>query len=467
MPLTVLVFWITYVGGVCAAIFNPLIGVALYVIVYHLNPETQWWGASVQWTGLRTSFTVALATGIGMIVRWPQFQHGARQFPLPMVLTILFGVIALGSLGWGVDLTERGQYQAEKFAKSLIFLVILIRCVRTPTHYHVVILSWLIGVLYLGYEARGGVGQLEGGRLSKGLGGGDFAESSDLSVHLVATLPLIGAMFFMARTWWGRTFALVTGALAVDTLIMTRTRNALIGLVVMGVALVFSLPRGYRAKGVLAIIVGAFLAVQLTDPEWWSRMATITHYDSDPAAAWRFTYWHAALDMVNDYPLGVGLGNFHHFIMNYIPGLTYERSAHNTLIACLAELGWLGLFLFLTIIGVVFWRLGAVRRMARALPPIQEIRIYDRTTRFHLGWHAIALRAALLGYLGCGMFTTRLFSHDFWLLVGFSICLHNVSKHMLGEQEQPAEMHTLSVPASHTLGLPVMPGPACNVPADR
>ncbi len=435
-----------------------MIGIALYLLVYHLNPETQWWGDSVRALGLRTSFTVALATAVGMLVRRPRLTHGARQFPLPYVLAIIFGLLALGSLVWGVGLSERGQYLAEKFTKILIILFILIRCVRTPQHYQLVIVAWLVGTAYVGYEVSGGAGQTLSGRLQRGVGGPDFETSSGLAAHLVATLPLAGAAFFMARTWWGRSFALVTGALLVNTIVATRTRSVLVGLGVMAATGVLSLPRGYRAKGLAAVVAGGLLAVQLTDPGWWRRMQTISHYQQDASATWRLTLWKAAYAMACDHPLGIGVGNFHHKVMEYVPGLTEVRSAHNTLMACLAELGWPGLLVFVSILIISLLRLGRLRALARRLPEQVEVRLFRWPARFHLAWHAVALRTALLGYLACGMFTTRLFTEGLWLLVGLGMCLTNVGRYMAGQEQLQAEPTSLAdtarEPARTTIGSP-------------
>lgn len=439
MPLTVIAFWIAYVGGTCAALFHPIAGITLYILVYHLNPETQWWGDSVRALGLRTSFTVAAATAIGMLIRQRPLERGARQLQAPYVLAIVFGLLALGSLAWGVDLTSRGEYLAEKFIKTLIIIFILIRCVRTPLHYHVVILAWLVGIAYLGYEATGGAGLVQRGRLTAGLGGPDFNDSSGLAVHLVASLPFIGAMFFMARTWWARSLILITGALAVNTIVATRTRNVVVGLAVMVVAGVLSLPRGYRLKGMAAVIAGALLSTRLIDPGWWQRMETILTYEQDASSMARFTFWKAAFQMAADHPFGIGLGNFHHVVMQYVPSLTDLRSAHNTYIACLAELGWLGLAVFLLILAISLWRLGRLRRAANQGPSFTEIEFYRWQTRFHLGWHAVALRTSLLGYLACAVFTTRLFTEDLWLMLGFAMCLANVSKYMAAEHESRGE----------------------------
>ncbi len=49
----------------------------------------------------------------------------------------------MGSLAWGVDLSARGIYQAEKYIKLMIMIFLLLRCVRRPEHYQLVLLAWL------------------------------------------------------------------------------------------------------------------------------------------------------------------------------------------------------------------------------------------------------------------------------------------------------------------------------------
>jgi len=429
MPLTALVFWVLYAAGVGTAVLNPVAGLALYIFVYHLSPESQWWGDSVRALGLRTSFTVALAAGVGMLIRWPRFRYGARQFPTVYILMVAFVVLALGSLAWGLHISDRSLLQADKLIKLVILMFILLRCVQEPRHYHMLIWSWLAGVLYLGYQAQGGVGSRIGGRLTGGLGGPDFAESSGLAVHLVATLPLIGAAFFMARTWLGRGVALVTGALAVNMIIMTRTRNALVGLAAMAAVAVLALPRGYRVKGLAAVAVGTWLSIQLTDPAWWRRMETISTYRQDSSAVARLEYWQAALEIARDYPLGIGLGNFHQVVQQYMPELKQQRSAHNTYLACLAETGWLGFTVFILLLVAALRALVRTRRLARELPPSLDVHYGRWHTRFHLVWHTQALQAALVGYLASALFTTRMTTEGLWLLLGLAGALENVSRH--------------------------------------
>lgn len=457
MPLTELAFWVLYVGGLLAAVWRPLAGVLLYILVYHLNPENQWWGESVRGLGLRTSLIVAGATVVGLLLRWPRLRRPARQFPLPILLMIALAAYAVLGLVYTGEHGPRSLYQTEKFLKILIFVLILIRCVRTPADVHCALLAWLAGVGYIGYQAWGKVGVWRAGRLDWGLGGPDFAESSDLSAHLIATLPMIGAAFFMARGWLGRTAALLLGALAVNALIMTRTRNALVGLLAICAAAVLALPRGYRVRGGAAVLLGLVLTAQLADPGWWRRMESIADYRSDAAVMERLRYWSAAVAMALDQPLGIGAGNFQEQVRAYVPGLLMERSAHNTFLECLAELGLPGFLMLVVLVATTLARLWRVRRTATRLDPVVPLRIGVWRTRFHLGWHACALLLGLIGYLACGMFTTRLWAEDFWLLIGLSCCLVNVAAEMQHASRQdpaPQEARPAAPPRPLPLGAP-------------
>lgn len=451
MSLTALAFVIMYIAGVIGALVSPVVGVLAYIIVYHVDPETQWW-----WTGpleslnLRLSLTLALATGLGIALRRPRLGPGGRQFPLALVGMVALLIIALASLMWGYGMSPRGAYKAEKFFKVAIFVAMFVRCVRRPEHYHLTILAWLVGVFYIGYQAFSDVGQTIGGRLTRGLGGPDFQDSNDLAIHLVATLPMIGAMFFVARTWWGRSFALVTGALTVNAIAMTRSRSALVAVFAAAIVAVLSLPRGYRAKGVVAVVAGALLSLGLVDQAWWDRMHTIALEPRDASAAARLDYWVAGIEMVRDFPMGIGLGNFQQVVKSYVPGLGIERSAHNTYIECLAELGYLGLLVLLFSIGAALWTLHRLWRQARHFPRPIDLQIGRFRTRFHLGWHTLALRSGLVAYLAGAVFLTRFTAEDMWMLIGLTACLANAAAWL---------------PASQAAAQPVRQEPPRAVPA--
>lgn len=427
MPVTAVAFWIVYVSGCVGALLYPAVGVMLYVFVYHINPETQWWGGSFASTGLRSSLTVALATVIGIALRCPKLGESGRQFPSILVLAFCFTALVVLSQILGYGPSPRGAQQAEKLIKIMIFLVLLVRCIRTPFEFHCLILAWVLGVAYIGYQAYGGIGVRYHGRLARGLGGPDFSDSSDLAIHLVASLPLIAVLFVQYRHTLARIFIAAIGALAVNTIVMTRTRNAVFGFLAMGVVAVFSLPREYRARGFLAMTLAVALAYQLVDPGWIERMRTISDYQSDASATSRIAYWTVAVEMTFEYPFGIGVGNFQRAVLDYVDELDVRRGAHSTYFECLAEVGPLGLLLLLSVLLLAYrrarhTRVQAVRRkLIRPVPHPLGI-----TVDFNAGLHALGLQCALAAYVASAVFATRYCAEDLWLLIGMICCFSNV-----------------------------------------
>ena len=172
MSLTEVVFWFVFFGGNVAAMFNPTYGIFLYILIYHLNPETQWWGENVRLMELRTSFLVALATAIGALINWKRFRAGESQFPLMYVLMLAFllycflvSMTGLQPLGSGYS-----RQRIDKLMRISIFVFLLIRVVRDVVQFRWMLWSWMAGTIYIGYQAWSGVGGTESGRLSTHLG---------------------------------------------------------------------------------------------------------------------------------------------------------------------------------------------------------------------------------------------------------------------------------------------------------
>lgn len=442
ISLTAIVFWVCYVLGLSAALVRPIYGVLLYIVVYHVNPDYQWWNAGPSGIHIRPSLMAAGATILGMMLSGARRGEPRARTPLSFFLLGALVLYAAGSLFWGVQISDRGLVQLDKIFKVAIFVWIMLQVVRSPESYTLLLAAWLLGLGYIGYQAWGNVGVSISGRLTDGVGGPDFSESSTLAAHLVASLPLIGAMFFCAKHMAVRIVVLVIGALTVNTIIMTRTRNVLAGLAALAVVTVFHLPRGYRAKGMLAMAAGVVLSLQLADPGWWARMRSVESYTRDASVLTRFAYWNASVRMAQDHPLGIGLGNFHDSVRAYLPALSMARSAHSTYHECLAELGYPGLALFVAAIGAALMELRAARRRVDNADVRVDTGIIGRYFHFHLSWQVMGLFGAIATYLGCSLFVTRFFSEDLWLLVGMTCCVAGIAprlaRHEFALDEPPA-----------------------------
>ena len=429
MSLTEVVFWFVFLGGNIGAMFNPTYGVLLYILIYHLNPETQWWGANVRAFELRTSFLIALSTSIGTLISWKRFRRGESQFPLMYVLMLAFllycflvSMTGLQPLG-----SEHSRMRIDKLMRISIFVFLLIRIVRTTVQFRWLLWSWMAGTIYIGYQAWSGVGGMESGRLSSRLGGADFNQSSGLAAHMVPMTAIAGFLFFSSHTKRGRVFALLAAAFAINTIIMTRTRNALPGLVVLILFGLLRLPKGMRVKCFMGIAVGLFLSMQLTDDGWWARMATLKNPGEDRSISLRFEYWNAAVKMAADYPWGVGVGHYRNLAPKYVTGLAIGRSAHSTYFQCLAELGYPGLMLYLLVIAAAIYHLERARWSGKNWEAIAGTDPALATELREVHLLATANEVALCGFLVCAAFTSRLWVEGLWILMAMSCCLQNIT----------------------------------------
>lgn len=430
MSLTEVIFWLVFVGGVVGAIFSPICGILLYIIIYNVRPEVQWWGINVAHSGIPTSFTVALATVIGMVLHWRPMRKGEQQFPLMfklMIMMLLYAFLISMSDQYLLG-TAINQRYLIKMVKIYLFIFMMIRIVRTATQFRWMLWAWLTGTIYIGYEAWSGVGVTVSGRLTGGLGGPDFTHSSGLSAHLVPMIAIAGFLYYSSESKRGKFFALLAAAFAVNTIILTRTRNAFPGVLVLIVFGLLRLPRGMRLKCAVGVVVGMGLALQLTDSGWWSRMETLKNPNQDPSVLSRYEYWRAAVEMAKDHPFGVSPGHFKFMVPQYVHELQSYRSVHSTYFQCLSELGYPGTLLFFAILGAALWQFEKARSAGRdwkeRIDKDPQLAIEQRNILLM----ATANEVAIAGFLVSSMFTSRLWAEGFWLLLATSCCALNISR---------------------------------------
>ncbi len=205
--------------------------------------------------------------------------------------------------------------------------------------------------------------------------------------------------------------------LAVVTAIGTYERSALIGLVVLGVYMFLRSQRKILFGTVLAVV--AVAVIYGTAESWSSRASSIVDYSTENSALTRILIWQWTLGYVAVHPLG---GSFNSYAISAImmppdalnPGgwVQYGRAFHSSYFEVLGELGWPGLFMFLTTAVSSLYSGIRLSKKCRKIP--------------HLAWvsdMSDAVQSGMLVFLSSGAFVGLAFQPMFWYFVSMGVCL--------------------------------------------
>lgn len=416
-PLKTVAYFAFFWVGCIAALFNPIWGVLNYMLVYQSDPTDRWWGTPISDIGVRFSLFAALSVLMGMLIsrgKLPKFSPAFSWWEMGLVGLFLIGLL---NVVIGVGFGPNAQTEFDKFWKVLLFTLIMGRIVASRANLHMVLWVLVLGSLFLGYDAyTAPESSFVLGRLES-IGGPDFSTTSGAAAHLSAMLPLIGAMFLIVRDWKWKALALLSGGLTANAVIMCRTRSAFVGLVAGALTAVLVAPKARRFRIHALLVAGACLTFTLTDDHFWNRMGTLTDQqalETDLAAVSRREIWVAAMQIFEDHPLGIGVGNFVKIIGEYDPR-HHKRSTHNSLVVCFIELGALGgiLFLFLVAGSLRFVHLSYKRAWTSNAPLETQMIAYG-------------CLISLVTYLVTALGTQRFYCESFWWVLAFPLCLHRL-----------------------------------------
>ena len=122
----------------------------------------------------------------------------------------------------------------------------------------------------------------------------------------------------------------------------------------------------YR-RGILYLAGVTLAGAALAGPAVWQRLDTIRHFTEDSSAAMRLAYLEIARAIVEDHPLGIGWYNYRYVFPEYDfyfknPDVIMYH-CHNLFLNIAAELGILGLVLFMCVwLGLFYMAVKLVRK---------------------------------------------------------------------------------------------------------
>lgn len=418
----VLLLWLlTYFGGLALALVHPIYPFMSYLVFYYLPPHTNWWGGPLP--DLRWSLLASMVM-LGSILWKANALERLKETKNPALpWLLLFGVNVIVVTLWAQD-RVRSWYWTVALLKLILLYIIVPVAVRTPAHFDMFSAAHIGGATYWGYKAWDDPTR-EAGRL-KDVGGPDTQNENAAAAHLLTVLPFIAVYAFTVKRRSLQAAIAVSGAFVVNVIILCNSRGATVGLIAMAGAAIALAGRGRRLK-LIAVAAAAMLGVYaLADHRFVQRQQT-TVEAQDGSAQGRLEAWQAGLRFIADYPLGAGGRGFHILSPTYIPQIVEdhdgeERSVHNTYLQLAAEWGIPG---FVAWSGFIFSSFVLMERSRRRA--VGEPWFFYRFLAIELG---------LFGMLIAGIFTNRLYGESVYWMCALGYALQRM--HVTATSAEPA-----------------------------
>jgi O-antigen ligase len=276
--------------------------------------------------------------------------------------------------------------------------------------------------------------------------GSIIGDPNYFALSLIFTLPLSYYIWSYFRSKWIRFFGLFASIVFLLMILITASRGAIIGLIVMFAVMVIESKKKLRT--ILLVSFCVLFLFSMVPQRIWDRLSGITSLakvvtstrtdskddlkdgskndskdDSIPygdrlSTQKRYKLFLAGVRMTLDnWVDGVGVGNFRSRLQAYFPGpLDKVQLAHNMYIELSAELGLFGILLFVLMLVFVFKSLFKIERLARQNEIVK------------VEYFAKALKFGLIGFLTGAFFLTSQYERTFWLGIFLAISLWRVMK---------------------------------------
>jgi probable O-glycosylation ligase (exosortase A-associated) len=366
---------------------RPYIGALMWVWISLMNPHRLTWGMAY---GFPFAMLTAATTVAGVFV-----SNDRGRFPAARETTILLLMAFWFTLTTMVALIPDGAwYKWNRVIKILIMTIVPLFLLQERNRLRLLLLVMAISIGY--FSIKGGISSLlTGGRYR--IFGPSQSFISDNNALAVAELMVLPFMYFLARSEprkWFRRGLYLAAPLTIISIVFSYSRGALLGLIAMVTVLIVT---GRRWGLAIAFVLLAGVGLAFVPSAWYERMSTIGSYKEDESAQSRFQSWSFAWNVATDRPLTGG--GFRIFSKEGFIRYTSEEfaafEAHSIYFEVLGEHGFVGLGLFLMLLGSAFMTLRSLERRIKGRPSVAWAKDYVIMLRLSVTSYAVG--GAFLG----------------------------------------------------------------------
>ena len=406
-------------GSIPLIFKRAYVGVLVWSWLGYMNPHRLAWGFAYDFP---FSQVIALVTLASLL-----FDRTRRGLPidaLTITWILLFAWMNFTTL-FALD-PEAAYAEWDRMSKITLFSLITILLMQEKKRLNLLI---IVIVFSLGfYGIKGGIFSLFTGSEHRVFGPTDsfFEDNNALALALIMVLPLLRYMQLQTDKRLVRWVLFAFMGLMLLAIVTSHSRGALLAGAAMVAFLWFKGPNKL-ATGVLIMIALPVLIMQMPD-HWFDRMGTISTYEEDASAMGRINAWWFAFNLAVDRPfVGGGFNTFTpELFQKYAPDPEAFHDSHSIYFEVLAEHGFVGLALFLTLGALSLLR---ARKIARRASRREDLR-----------WAAdlaSMVQVCLVGYAVGGAFLGLAYFDLYYHLVAVLVILGAIVAHT-EQQELPA-----------------------------
>lgn len=416
LMLSVKIALAVFAGGlvVVTIFFRPFWGLLIYLMLLYIRPQEFVGALRAQPIMLAMAVTV-LGTLLvhNALMKKPFIVFDMRQ---GLYMTVFFALIPLSQLQRLYLTGARDSFDA--FLPVFLMFFMIVNLVRTFPQLKKTFLLLLYMTIFLalngilqywrGFDIAGQT-MYEGRIRWIGI----FEDPNDLGLTLLAFTPFAVLSVIRERqTIIKRGIWVLVTLVLIYALYLTNSRGTFLGLLaVLGWLLArrWGPVRGLAVASVLAAVL--FVAGP-------SRFAEISAEEA--SASGRIDAWATGLNLLKWRPvLGVGFGDFieHHHL-----------TAHNSVVLCMAELGLVGLFVWLMMIVSSFE---------------ESLRVESAGAGTEYAFYAEVVQSSLIGFFSAAFFLSRTYNEVLFILVALAALLSYFARGEFGFRSHWASRATL------------------------
>jgi len=419
-------------GSIPVCFLRPFYGVLLWTVFSFVNPQQLSFGIARVFP---VALWIAIPTIAGALVFTRTWQSlKSREFFLLLALWLWFTITSLATAftpAFADHVTDT-WFEWKFVSKILVMTVVAMGVINTWSRLRWLMLAIALSFGFFVVKAIPWMASTGGQYRLYGPGSTMIGDNNDFGLALNMTLPLF---FYLARTepdrrvrYLMRFLFLVT----IPAIFLTYSRGALVGLLVVVFLMLMRMRRRNALIPILAL--AAVLAVFFMPEKWQERMDFSRDGALlDTSAKSRINSWTYAYRLALDYPvMGGGFQAFTPALFNrYAPNPRDVHGPHSVYFGVLAEHGFVGLFLYLSLVVSLLVTLQRIRRSAGGVGEEQATS------------YATMLQLSLAGFLASGAFLGRAYFDYYFTIVACAIVLKRLWRTEVAEmeyEEQTEEM---------------------------